>query len=80
MNSKLGIINWVEVKNSLVLALLTALTAVMVNIISVGNIFGLDWKLLINTGVLAFAVFFVSTLKELLTTEKGNLLGLVKIK
>ena len=80
MNSKLGIINWVEVKNSLVLALLTALTAVLVNIISVGNIFGLDWKLLINTGVLAFAVFFVSTLKELLTTEKGNLLGLVKIK
>lgn len=80
MNSQFGLINWTEVKNGLVLALLTALVAIIINIINVGNIFGLDWKVLANTGALAFLVFFVSTLKDLLTTQKGNLVGLVKIK
>ena len=79
MNSKLGTLNWVEVKNALVLAFITALVAIILSIVSAGNIFGLDWKVLANTGALAFLVFFVSTLKDLLTTSKGTIAG-VKVK
>jgi len=79
MNSKLGTLNWVEVKNALVLAFITALVAIILSIVSAGNIFGLDWKVLANTGALAFLVFFVSTLKDLLTTSKGVIAG-VQVK
>ena len=79
MNSKLGLLNWVEVKSALVLAFITALVAIIVKVISAGSVFGLDWKVLVNTGTLAFLAFFVSTLKDLLTTSKGVIAG-VQVK
>jgi len=78
--SNLFSINWIEIKNGLALALITGIVTMFLQIIEIGSVYDLDWKALMNSGILAFLVLFVSTLKDLLTTKKGNLLGVVQVK
>jgi len=77
--SKFFRVNWVDVKEALAMGIIMALVVVILEVIAAKSIFGLDWKTLANTGVMAFLTVFVSFLKSLLTTSSGTLAG-VKIK
>ena len=62
-------------KNNLKSAVVYGLVAVAVVIISEGTIFGLDWKALTDVGILAV---LTSIVKNLLTTDTSEFLGIVK--
>lgn len=86
MNNGLFKINFVNVKSAFVYGVvamfLGALLAVASYIYEAGTIFGLDWKVVIDKGVMAALGTFVATvsiIKNLLTTDKGNFLGAVKV-
>ncbi len=80
MNSNLMTLNWTEIKSALVYAVLTALAAMLVHVIGVGDIFALSVKPIVNIGVLSFAVGMLSLIKNLLTTDKGKFVGVVQVK
>lgn len=68
-----------DYKSALVMVVLGAVLAVLINIISIGNIFELDWKQLANIGVLALFTGFVDLIKNLLANSKGTIAG-VRVK
>ena len=68
-----------NIKSALVYALLWGLLAVLINIQSVGSVFNLDWKLVVDTGLIALIAAVISVLKNLFTTSSGNFLGVVKV-
>jgi len=57
-------------------AIVYGLLAVALFVISKGTVFGLDWKALVDVGVLGV---LTSLVKNLLTTDKGNFVGAVKV-
>lgn len=77
--SKLFTVNWLEVKSAIVSGVIMALVVVITEVLVAGNIWVLDLKALLNTGIIAFLTIFVSFLKSLLTTSNGTIAG-VKIK
>lgn len=68
--------NTTAVKSALVSLLLMAIITVGGYIISLGNIFAIDWKVLANLAVISFLTGLVSIVKNLLTTEQGTALGI----
>ena len=79
-------LTWENVKGALVSGVITGVVlgilAMLGYILQVGDLFGLDWKVLINTGAMAAIsglVAGVSVIKNLLTTNSGNFLGTTKI-
>lgn len=68
-----------NVKSALVYGLLWGLLSVIARISEVGNVFALDWKELVNAGVLSTLAVCISLLKNLLTTNSGNFLGITKV-
>lgn len=84
MKSQFLSFNWTDFKSALVSGLITvlgtALSAVVLYVIGLGNIFIIDWHTLANTGVMAGLVVLVSLLKAYFTTPQGSFAGLVKIK
>lgn len=72
-------LNWINIKSGLIYGLLWALLVVTVTAIEVGDLFALDWKNLLNVGIFTFLGIFVSLLKNLLTTDSGNFLNVVKV-
>lgn len=65
-------ISWVNVKSALVYGLL----AMVLAIIAHKSIFGLDWYALIDVAVMGILTSFV---KNFLTTNDGNFVGVVKV-
>ncbi len=69
-----------EVKNALVWVVLTAIVVVLAYVISVGDIFKLDWRVMINLGVLSLCNGVISLIKSFMTNyEKGTIAG-IKVK
>lgn len=82
----MGKISWVNIKSALVYGVLTAIVfailAMAGYVLQIGDIFGIDWKALVNTGVIAFItgiVMGVSIIKNLLTTDDGKFMDTVKV-
>ena len=68
----IGAISWVNVKSAIVYGLV----AVILFIIAKGSIFGLDWRVITDVGIMAILTSFV---KNFLTTNEGNFAGVVKV-
>ena len=79
MNNGIFKLNNSNVKSALVYGLLWGLLAVLLEVQSAGGIFNLDWKSIIDVGVLAVIASVISLLKNLFTTDSGNFLGVVKV-
>ncbi len=84
--SGIGKINWTNVKSAMVngvcAAFLFFLISIVASIIEHRSIFGLDWKHIIDTGIMAalgvFAVM-LSFFRNFFTTSEGNFAGVVKV-
>ena len=79
MGNGIGDFNLVNIKSAFVYMLLTASLEVLSYVIALGDIFKIDFHVLINLFVVALAVGLVSFIKSLLTTHKGNFLGVIKV-
>lgn len=69
-------LNWVNVKSGLVYGVIIGLGLMISYSISVGDIWALNWKVLVNTGVFGF---LSSILKNLLTSDSGKFLNVVEV-
>ena len=74
------IINLTTLKSAIVSALLMAALQVSGYILSVGDIFKIEWNALANIAVLSLVTGLVSVIKSTLTNEKGEFVGAVKVK
>lgn len=79
-------LNAANIKSAIVYGLLTLgatfLLAALQSILKAGSIFGLDWKAIIDSSVIAtipILIAGVSIVKNLLTTEKGDFLGVAEV-
>lgn len=79
-------LSWSNVKSAIVYGLLTLvavfLFSVAQSVLDVGSIFGLDWKHIVDTAVIATipsVVTVLSLLKNFLTTNKGKFLGVATV-
>lgn len=72
-------LDWISVKSSLVYGLLWALLTVMVKVVEAGSFFSVDWKDLLDAGGMAFMAVIIVLIKNLLTTNNGNFVGLVQV-
>lgn len=68
----IGQLSWVNIKSAIVYGLL----AVILAIIAKGSIFALDWRVLVDIGVMGVLTSFV---KNIFTTNNGNFAGVVKV-
>ena len=82
----IGTLSWANIKSAVVygvlMAVVTFLLVVGNSIITHGSIYGLDWPNIIDEGVLAVLAVLVagvSLLKNLLTDNQGNFLGVTKV-
>jgi len=79
-------LNWANIKSAVVYGLMTLaalfVLSVAQSIQDAGTVFGLDWKGIIDRGVVATIpaiVVVVSLFKNILTTDKGKFLGAVTV-
>lgn len=79
-------LTWSNVKSALIYGVLSLVVMFLYtvgnSIIDAGTIFGLDWKAILDKGVvesLSVFVFGVSILKNLLTNNRGEFLGLTEV-
>ena len=77
-NKNMFNISFGNFKSAIVYGFLTAIVAIGVYVIGVGDIFSIDSHALINAGVFGFLNVFISLLKNFLTTDDGKFLGMVK--
>lgn len=77
-NGILGL-SWVNVKSALVYAFLIFLSEAIIFIVHQGTIFGINWKELIDVSIIPVGVFVISIIKNLLTTNSGSFLGIIKV-
>lgn len=75
MDNGIGKLSWVNVKSAVIYGLVLGLGAMFAYGLSIGDFWALNWHVLLNTG--GFALIG-SILKNLLTTNSGNFIGLVK--
>lgn len=68
-----------NIKSSLISALLTAILATAGYVIGVGNVFSIDVHALVNVAALSALTAIVSLLKSFLTDQQGNFAGTVKV-
>jgi len=73
---KLSLVN---VKSALVYGLLWGLLAVLINVQMAGSVFNLNWRDVLDTGVMAMIAVIISLLKNLFTTDDGKFAGLVDV-
>jgi len=79
-------INWANVKSAAVYGLLTIVVVsggvALESITAHGSIYGLDWADVLDKSALAtigVVISFISVLKNLLTNDKGEFLGVVEV-
>ena len=68
-----------NVRSALVYGVLTALMLMAVYVVGIGDIFKIDYRSLLNIGVISLLTTFVSLVKNLLTNSKGKFAGVVKV-
>lgn len=78
--SQLFTISWTNVKSALVLGAIIGFLGVSSYVVQIGDIFKLDWHVLVNIFVLAAIASIGSTIKNFFTTTDGNFLGIIKVK
>ena len=72
MNNGILSLSWINIKSSIVYGLL----GVCVYVISKGTVFGLDWHILVDVGVIGI---LTSLTKNFFTTDSGDFAGVVKV-
>lgn len=72
--------NFTNIKSALVSAVLMAILTVAGYVISLGNIFAIDWKVMANLGVISLLTGLVSLIKNYLTNDDGKFVGTLQIK
>lgn len=72
MKSGILELSWINIKSGLIYGLL----AVIVYVISKGSVFGLDWKTLVDVGVLGL---LTSLVKNFFTSDNGKFAGVIKV-
>jgi len=79
-------LTWSNVKSAVIYGLLTlGVTfglSIAQGVLNAGSIFGLDWKAIVDSAVIATLPVLIATIslaKNLLTTSKGNFLGSVGV-
>lgn len=79
-------LNWTNIKSAAIYGLLSMFLAFVLSIVEsilkAQSIFGLDWHVIVNQGVIAALGIFVTTVslvKNFLTTDKGNFLGIAEV-
>lgn len=65
-----------KIKSALVSAALMAVLSVVIVIVQSGNIYSLDWRSLLNIGIISFLTGVVSFLKSIGTTSEGKFAGI----
>lgn len=78
--SKFLTLNATNVKSAVVSGLLTALLAMAMYVIGLGDVFAINTKEITNIGAMALITSIVSLLKSLLTTDDGKFMGSVEVK
>lgn len=76
---KIFTINWLNVKSALVTGILTAVLAIAVYLVSLGDVYKANTHDLVNVGSLALLTTLISLIKSFLTTSDGKFLGAVKV-
>lgn len=66
-----------NVKGAVVSLVVAALVAIGFYVLQVGDVFKLDWHVLVNAAAIAFVT---SLLKSLGTTSEGKFVGAVQVK
>jgi len=86
MKNGLFKLEWANIKSAIVYGLLMCavvfILSALETILAHGSIFGVDWKNLIDVGVIAvlgLVVSIVSIIKNLLTTNQGKFLGITTV-
>lgn len=72
-------LNLANVYSALVYGVMWGLLTMFIKISEIGSIFNLNWAELLNIFAMAFIGFLIPIVKNLLTTEKGKFVGLVKV-
>lgn len=72
-------ISWVNIKSALVYGGLWGLLAVFIKISEIGEISKLNWQDLLNVFIMAGIAIVIVLFKNLLTTDDGKFLGVVKV-
>lgn len=79
-------LTWSNVKSAVVYGLLVLAASfalsVLQNVLDAGSIFGLDWKHIVDSAVIAtlpIGIAGLSLIKNLLTNSKGQFLNAVKV-
>jgi hypothetical protein len=73
-------LNWESFKSAAVSVVLMAILSIMTYIIGLGDIFAVDWKALINIGIISLATGIVSLIKNFFTSTSGKFAGTFKIE
>lgn len=86
MKNGLFKLEWANIKSAIVYGLITALLVFILSVLEGikdhGSIFGVDWKNVIDTGIIAtigLVISIVSIVKNLLTTNQGKFLGITTV-
>lgn len=79
MSSNFSKLNWADVKSAIVYAVLTALAALIVYLIGLGDVFLLTFKPVVNIFVLSLAAAILSVIKHALTTSDNKFIGAVDL-
>lgn len=86
MKNGLFKIDWVNIKSAIVHGILGmilgAALSIATYIYQAGSVFGLDWHIVVDKGAISALGIFVSicsVLNNLLTTDRGNFLGSIKV-
>lgn len=72
-------LDWTNIKSALIYGLLAVMLAIGLYLTEVGNIFLIDWRALANAAVFGGLSVVISLIKNLLTTNSGNFLGVVSV-
>lgn len=73
-------LSWTEIKSAVVYAVLTALVAMGMYALGIGDIFTVSIKPLVNIGAMSLLVGMISIIKNLLTTYNGKFIGSIQVK
>lgn len=69
-------INLISIKSALVSTVLMAILTVATYIISIGNIFNINWYTMVNLGAMSLLAGLVSLIKQYLTNSDGKAVGI----
>jgi len=78
MNNGIFELNIESFKSALVSTVLMAVLGVAGYVISLGDIFQIDWKALANVGAMSLLTGIVSLIKNFLTSSSGVFAGTIK--